>query len=246
MRKKTKYFQFRIILLLFFIASFPYKKGMAAIGDQPGNIVISINGIPVYEDEFEFVKQGLRTECITYFINKYGTYDCADFWEHSFKGEVPRLWLKEKTMAKCKTQRVLVSLMNKYGVLKSFNFSSFKTMWKKENLTREAEVKNSGLVYGTIGFDQQTYYTYLISKSILDTEREIVRKSDLSEKQWRAYYETIKTKQFRKLPSKEIVLYRNNNKTIDTVKVKFDASNRRTGMGSSLCQEFIIKPNRSA
>jgi len=228
MRDTVKYFQIRGILLLFFSLSFFNNLATAAAGDEPGNIVARINGDPVYEEEYEFIKQGLRTDCITYFVNKYGTFDGEDFWEHSFKGEIPRLWLKEKTLEKCKARKVLLSVMNQYGILKGFNYAVFKVRWKQENSAREREVKNGGLVYGTIDFDQQSYYSYLISKSILHTEREIVRKSDLSERQWRDYYETIKTKQFRKLPSKEIVLYSYNNSTTDSVSVKFDASGNKT------------------
>lgn len=224
MRDLIRHFELRCILLVIFSLSFFNSHGTAAAGDEPGNIVARINGEPVYQEEYEFIKQGLRTDCITYFVNKYGTYDGKDFWEHSFKGEIPRLWLKEKILEKCKDQKIRLSVMNQYGILIGFNYEVFTAKWRQENIARESEVKKGGLVYGTIDFDRQTYYSYLMSKSILDTEREIVRKSNLSEEQWSDYYETIKTKQFRKLPSKEIVLYRKNNGMTDSLNIKFEAS----------------------
>lgn len=224
----VKYFQLRGSFLLFFSLLIFSSLALAAFGDEPGNIVARINGEPIYEEEYEFIKQGLRTDCITYFVNKYGTFDGEDFWEHSFRGEIPGLWLKEKTLEKCKARKALLSVMNQYGILKGFNYAVFKARWKQENSARESKVKNGEVVYGTIDFDQQSYYSYLISKSLLDTEREIVRKSDLSERQWTSYYETIKTRHFRKLPSKEIMLYSYNNKTTDSVSVKFDASGNKT------------------
>lgn len=222
------YFQLRVILLLIFSLTFLNKQVNAANGHTPGNIVARINGEPVYEEEYEFIKQGLRTDCITYFVNKYGTYVGTDFWEHSFKGEIPRLWLKEKILEKCKDQKALLTVMNQYGILKGFNYEVFIAKWKHENITRESEVKKGGLVYGTIDFDRQTYYSYLISKSVLDTEREIIRRADLSNSQWMNYYETIKTTHFRKLPSKEIVLYRKINGITDSLNIKFDASGNKT------------------
>ncbi|WPU95542.1 hypothetical protein SNE25_08405 [Mucilaginibacter sabulilitoris] len=228
MRDVIKYFQLRSILLVIFSLPFFNNQATAAAVDEPGNIVARINGEPIYEEEYEFIKQGLRSDCITYFVNKYGTYDRTDFWEHSFKGEIPRLWLKEKILEKCKDQKARLSVMNQYGILIGFNYEVFTAKWRQENIARESEVKKGGLVYGTIDFDQQTYYSYIISKSILDTEREIVRRSNFSEKQWSEYYETIKTKKFRKLPSKEIVLYRRSNGMTDSLNVKFEASGSKT------------------
>lgn len=218
-----------LIILMFFIVIQPSPYATAACWDGPAKIVARINDSPVYEDEFEFVKQGLRSDCLTYFANKYGTYNEADFWQHSFKGEVPAIWIKEKTLALCKQQKLLIAVMNKYGVLKNFTYSSFKNKWQQENTARSNQIKNGGLVYGTVNFDEQTYHTYVMSNALLATKHAIVKQCNFTEKQWATCYEQIKFKHFKKLPTKQLMLYKcGQNNIVDSVTLNFNPSSNKT------------------
>lgn len=164
---------------------------------------IMVNGMPVSGEAFLFAMAGCRTACYDYFLQKYGAYDSADFWQHSFNGEVPAQWLEQQTILRWKEDICRLQAMQHYGVLNGFDFTRFKRQWKEENNRRQ----NGQLVYGNTWLDAFSFYSYLLSNAWLETQRSIVKQMPPDTAVMQQIYEREKLRAFQKTPTVSVRLY---------------------------------------
>lgn len=170
-------------------------------------VAMRVNGMPVSGEAFVFTMNGCRTACYDYFLQKYGTYDEADFWQHSFRGEVPAQWLERETVQRCKEDLCRLQVMQCYGVLNGFDFLRFKQQWKEENNRRQGGVNGQQVVYGNTYLDAGSFYSYLLSNAWLEAQRNLVRQHPPTATQQQQVYEAAKQQSFQKAPTVQIRLY---------------------------------------
>lgn len=186
---------------------------------------ITVNGMQVSGEAFLFAMAGCRTACYDYFLQKYGAYDSADFWQHSFNGEVPAQWLEQQTILRWKEDICRLQAMQHYGILSGFDFNRFKRQWKQENNRRQS----GQLVYGNTWLDAFSFYSYLLSNAWLETQRSIVRQIPPDAALMQQIYEREKLHAFQKTPTVKVRLHQQvaGGKQLQVQEIVFEPAGRK-------------------
>jgi hypothetical protein len=147
----------------------------ASFGDDDTSTVVQIDGERVSQGEFLWRMNGFRSACFSFFMQKYNaSYNGADFWDHPFDGITPAEWIKRRTLQQLVEDKVKIRIMQQYGVLTGFDYKQFLKAFREENETRKMRMQQGQVIYGVRQFDESSFYEYLLSNALLETERRML------------------------------------------------------------------------
>jgi hypothetical protein len=169
-------------------------------------VVVRVGQLEVPAAELAWHMQSLRTACYSYFTGRYGVYNGSDFWQHSFSGDTPVVWLRGKALQQMIADKQKLLLMQSYGVLKEYDFTRFLAQWQQENQRRAQQVAAGQVVYGNIAFDVYSYYAYVNTNAWLNTQRQLLAQQKIAVAAFKTWYEQIKEQQFKKQPTVVVTL----------------------------------------
>lgn len=143
------------------------SAGMTACqkGDtEEGKVMAEVNGIPIYQQEMEFVVTGERL----YVRNKIMTENdisSEDFsWDQPYEGERTALDdLREIVLEECAYDKLLQNEAKEQGLLKQIDYPYLEEKRISENEQRQEMNDNNEVVYGNITYDARDYYEYMNS-----------------------------------------------------------------------------------
>lgn len=201
MKKTTAFYRFIssiiiVLICLFLLYQFFFRQK---------NSVVTINGMPVPEDEYKLHLSSSIAITYNYFHHKYGAKDHDDFWTTSYEGEVPLEYVKAKTNEKLIHIKVLQKLAIEEGLIHDFHYDDFLVKWDEDNRRGKATHEAGGIIYGPIKNSIRNYYNYLFSNLVIKLKRKLNQtRFAASDSTLKSYYETIKGEYFRYTPSIEV------------------------------------------
>jgi hypothetical protein len=129
-------------------------------------------------------------------MQKYNaSYNGPDFWDHPFNNITPKEWIRRRTLQQLVEDKVKIKIMQQYGVLPGFDYTLFLKAFKDENEKRKILVEQGQVIYGIQQFEASSFYEYVISNALLETERRMLAVDPPSEKELRDYYGRVKNKE---------------------------------------------------
>jgi len=192
-------------------------------------IIATIGGEVLYENEFRFYIEECRAGCIAYFTAKNGNCNNGDFWRHRFGCEMPCEWLKAAAIKKCRDDRFTLRFIRSYGILTDFQFSQLDSLTYTESRKRQALVAEGKPVYGVLEFDRHMFYAYLLSNGMIEANRRFKSKHPPSLATLRTYYERIKNKAFRFLPTRVIKVQQTSASRSEKFTLRFGPASAKAG-----------------
>lgn len=130
---------------------------------QKSDVVTSVDGYPISQQEFELFLDQTKTDVIRYFKTEHNVSLSNGDWKTVFGGETPEHVWMERAMEEAvfsKTEQVLA--MEK-GIVQDISYESCLKKMREENTYRETTVKNGGIIYGLPTYTEKTYYDYVQS-----------------------------------------------------------------------------------
>ncbi len=195
---KKKMWVIAIIAILFAVTAI-FISFLAIQNINANKIVATVNGDPVYTEEFRERLLMQKVPVQKYFEKKYGIQAGNDFWEDNFEGENPSKKAKDMALNECVRIKVEQQLARDKGLLEDISYPAFLKQLEKENKRRKKAVENNEIIYGPVEYQKNVYYEYLYSnmkialKELLEGKEIQFTEADLM-----SYYEEIKDSLYRK------------------------------------------------
>lgn len=120
--------------------------------------ILSINGIPVEEEEFKMFLQDEKALTVNYFSTQYGVEYSDTFWTTQYGEEIPLEVAKKNAQDKIAKIKIEQQLAQTYGILESIAFKDL-----------EKNIKSQESIYGMENMDPFQAYTIYHSKIAIDT-----------------------------------------------------------------------------
>jgi hypothetical protein len=137
--------------------------------------VVQIDSEKVWKGEFIWRMNGFRSACFNFFMQKYNaSYNGPDFWDHPFNGITPMEWIWKRTLQQLVEDKVKIRIMQQYGVLPGFDHTQFLKAFGDENKKRKIMIEQGQVIYGIQQFDESSFYEYILSNALLETERRML------------------------------------------------------------------------
>lgn len=167
--------------------------------------VLTVNGEPVYSQEFKLIMGDNIPIIYSYFKTKHGVEGTKDFWTTNFEGEKPLEFLKKKTLDKVieiKTEQILCK---KKGIIKDISYPVFLESLKNENNLRKEKIKKGQVIYGPQEYGEKEYFFYLLSNQIIDLKDELLQTDfAIRDEALKKLYEEQKNSEFVKPPQMKV------------------------------------------
>jgi hypothetical protein len=177
----------------------------ASFGDDDTSTVVQIEGERVSKGEFVWRMNGFRSACFNFFMQKYNaSYNGPDFWDHPFNNITPMEWIRRRTLQQLVEDKVKIKIMQQYGVLPGFDYKQFLKALRDENEKRKILIEQGQVIYGIQQFEESSFYEYVLSNALLETERRMLAVDPPSEKELRDYYGRVKNKEPGYLPFRQV------------------------------------------
>jgi hypothetical protein len=182
-------------VFFFFLAGAQIQPA-ASFGDDDTSTLIQIDSERVSKGEFVWRMNGFRSACFNYFMQKYNaSYGGPDFWDHPFNNITPGEWIRKRTLQQLVEDKVKIKLMQHYGLLPGFDYTQFGKAYREENEKRKTLIEQGQVIYGIQQFGDNSYYEYILSNALLETEKRMLAIDPPSEKELRDYYGRVKNKE---------------------------------------------------
>jgi hypothetical protein len=177
----------------------------ASFGDDDTSTVVQIDGERVSKGEFVWRMNGFRSACFNFFMQKYNaSYNGPDFWDHPFNSITPMEWIRRRTLQQLVEDKVKIKIMQQYGVLPGFDYTQFLKAFRDENEKRKILIEQGQVIYGIQQFEESSFYEYVLSNALLETERRMLAVDPPSEKELRDYYGRVKNKDLGCPPFRQV------------------------------------------
>ncbi|HHW00551.1 MAG TPA: hypothetical protein GXX36_13460 [Clostridiaceae bacterium] len=162
-------------------------------------IVATVNGDPVYVEEFRERLLMQKVPVQQFFREKYGIQAGDGFWESYFEGENPLKTAKEMALNECVQIKVEQQLGRDKGLVEDISYPAFLKQLEKENKRRKKAVENNEIIYGPVEYQKNVYYEYLYSNMKIALKELLEGKEiQFTEEDLMSYYEQIKDSLYRK------------------------------------------------
>jgi hypothetical protein len=132
------------------------------------------------------------------------SYNGPDFWEHPFNSITPMEWIRKRTLQQLVEDKVKIKIMQQYGVLRGFDYAQFLKAFRDENEKRKILIEQGQVIYGMQEFDARSFYEYVLSNALLETERRMLEVDPPSEKELRDYKMQVAAARFRQILERKI------------------------------------------
>lgn len=167
-----------------------------AFGDT---CIAKVNGEPIQKREFLRQLKLERANTFEYFGQKYNASPSGEFWNKNFNGEVPVEYARGKALEECVSVKVRQVLAREYGLIDDIRNEAFLKELALENKRRKAAVKNSLPVYGPVQYNENGYFTQVLSNLIIKTKDKLLEgELKPTEAELRDHYEKVKDRLYKK------------------------------------------------
>lgn len=149
------------------------ERTMIATADT--STVVQIGSERISNKEFLWRMNANRSACFDFFIKKYNVLgNGPGFWHQRFDSITPLQWIKKRTLEQLIADKEKIKIMQQYGLLQGFDHEQFLKAHKDENEKRKALVEKGQVIYGLQQFDDYTFYEYILSNALLETQRRML------------------------------------------------------------------------
>lgn len=138
-------------------------NGNIADGDTAGKeVVMTVNGLDVTEEEYQFFEDQQAAAVSSYFATEYSAdTGSRDFWDTVYGDETPAQRLKELTEEEIIRSKTVQSLSARYGLKYPETFTGLQEQREKENEQRAEDIAAGKTVYGPAEYGIYEYYSYV-------------------------------------------------------------------------------------
>lgn len=186
------------VVFTFFPAILFIAVGCNINQNAEDDILLTVNGEPVYRNEFTLIQSWLKPEVFSYFAINHGAVDGPDFWGKKINGEIPSEVLTERTITELTRIVTEKLLMREYGIIDDISFAGFIEELEKENNRRKKAAAEGLPVYGPLQVDEKIYYEYLRTERVEKLKKNLaVKKINITGKEINDYY-CMNIEKFRK------------------------------------------------
>lgn len=154
-------------------------------------VIFTIDGYPVYHEEYELFLRSQRAATAQYFYETYGAEQDAEFWTTEYEGQTPENYNKEKALEELiayKTERILAY---ERGIAEYVNFDDL--MREKDGVNEKNSTSDQAgdFTYGIADYSPWQYLQYLRSVCDIELLKDESRrcKDRISEETLNGYYE---------------------------------------------------------
>lgn len=181
------------------------SRPAASFGGDDTSTIVQIDSERVTKGEFIWRMNGFRSACFNFFMQQYNaSYNGPDFWEHPFNSITPMEWIRKRTLQQLVEDKVKIKIMQQYGVLRGFDYAQFLKAFRDENEKRKILIEQGQVIYGMQEFDARSFYEYVLSNALLETERRMLEVDPPSEKELRDYKMQVAAARFRQILERKI------------------------------------------
>ncbi|MEX0325030.1 MAG: hypothetical protein AB3N33_02960 [Puniceicoccaceae bacterium] len=137
------------------LALFLLSTALACAGET---VVAILGGQPVFEDEYRFHEERVKTNVASRIMRLHGVDMSPDFWTTEVDGVTPGETLKNEALRSIARFRVVQTLAVEQGLLEAvMSYRDMITAFHEENLRRK-EMKEAGeIFYGPVQFRKDVY-----------------------------------------------------------------------------------------
>ncbi|WP_211746220.1 peptidyl-prolyl cis-trans isomerase [Paenibacillus sp. Marseille-Q4541] len=170
---------------------------------ETSQTVAWVNGVPIESREFEAALLAERIGVISYFQTTYGAEYDNRFWNTLYGGEKPIEILRRKALDACVRNKVQQMEAIKYGILdeQGASYTTFLHRLTDENNRREEAVKRNEVIYGPTQYEEQDFYSYLLSNVANKLKEQLVSgELALTTEELETFYDRKKDQMFMKSP----------------------------------------------
>ncbi|WP_242206081.1 hypothetical protein [Aestuariivivens insulae] len=185
-----------LVLLIVVVACKNNSRDWIYKGEE---VLLYVDDEPIVRSEFNFFKQKVRTNVISYYKNNYNLDVIQDFWNQTYGNEEPKATLEQFALDAAIENKIQNIILKTYGIRDTIDFHSFKESLQKENERRKEVLDRGGIIYGPKNYSQQVYYSYLLSNAILTLKRQKMPEMVNIEK-LKTRYNKVKDSIFKKRP----------------------------------------------
>lgn len=158
--------------------------------------MLSINGIPIPEEEFRMFLQDEKAQTADYFYKKYGTEYDDTFWDATYGGESPIRFAKFAALGKLIQVKSEQQAAVEFGALKSADYKQIE-----QALSRQKSV------YGVETMEPFQAYMIYHSKLVLEAKAKFKADTTISEEKLIRYYEANKEEKYTTSDEIEVLRY---------------------------------------
>ncbi|WP_146200527.1 hypothetical protein [Paenibacillus agaridevorans] len=149
------------ILLIFGIAQMANGKDEA-----PGPALLSVDGIPVDQEEFELFLQDEKAATASYFARQYSAEYSGDFWETAYGDEVPIEVARSNALDKLVRIKAEQQVAAGYRLIKSAEFQDVQQAMRKAEKS----------IYGAESLSPLQEYMLFHGKLVLEAKNQFKEK----------------------------------------------------------------------
>lgn len=161
--------------------------------------VAMVNVEPIQEKEYLRQLKLETTNTFEYFKQKYKADAAGDFWNKDFNGEVPVDYVRDRALSECIKIKIQQVLAREYGLVDDITYKAFLKELSVENKRRKEAVNNHLAIYGPVQYDENGYFTQILSNLIIKTKDKLLEgEFKPTETQLKDYYEKVKDKLYKK------------------------------------------------
>lgn len=167
--------------------------------------VATVNGVPITVQEILPRLTANRAEIFAYFKKQYNAEPDENFWNSSYKGEVPLEKLKKAAVDDCINIKIQQILSRDMEIIADISYSKFLKDLKAENDRRKKAIKNKQVIYGPEQYKEVTYFSVLFSNMTHELKKRIGSTFEISDEEIKSYYDqAIREGSFQKVATTKI------------------------------------------
>ncbi|OZQ69257.1 hypothetical protein CA600_03550 [Paenibacillus sp. VTT E-133280] len=174
-----------LIVLILLVLSLTNKKA-----GLPENLIFTVGGYAVTEEEFQFYVKEQRSITTDYFFKTYGAQVDEGFWTRQYgeNHETPSEYAKKSAMSALLKTKQEQLIADERGIAPYKSFDELKSDMEDENVKRTKMDDSGGTYYGLPQFDLYQYMQYLSGARWPDLVETQLKKTKMSESELQVEY----------------------------------------------------------
>lgn len=134
--------------------------------------VITVQGVPISEQEFTAAQLRNKASVISEFQREHGVEYDADFWDVTIDGYTAEERLNEAALSDVIQTVSTEQLLREAGLLPYQNYKQLQAQCEETNRTRAAAAAQGQTIYGPVAYGVDEYREYVISNTLIQLERQ--------------------------------------------------------------------------
>ena len=172
--------------------------------------VITVQGVPISEQEFTAAQLRNKASVISEFQREHGVEYDADFWDVTIDGYTAEERLNEAALSDVIQTVSTEQLLREAGLLPYQNYKQLQAQCEETNRTRAAAAAQGQTIYGPVAYGVDEYREYVISNTLIQLERQHYAELEdtLSDKELETFAAQHPEVQILRYPAVTLTLYK--------------------------------------